>query len=168
VLNIVSGGSNDANGVPTVMVFSQIPEQTAPSGHGIVVKSPDSSIAFNSNLKHLLPNNVLSYTSSVFVPLNVGGGTTQIFAQYNINSTQSIPNCPTNPAFFYKSSISDLFFTSSFAFNAYKPATLVGRINGTTFESCCAQNRYTTVRDTQYTMPRGNEPVIIIDANKYL
>jgi hypothetical protein len=102
--------------------------------------------------------------------MNVGGGgAIQYSSQYNINSIAAIPNCPAIPAFFYKSSVSDIFLvTSGYGLSSNKPATLVGRINGTNFESCCAQSRYTIVRNLQYTMPRGNEPVIIIDANKYL
>jgi hypothetical protein len=169
VLNIVSAGANNASGVPDVMVFSKLPINVSPIGHGIVVKTADQNIAFASDRKHLLPNQVLTYTSPACQNTNVNRGSgsqPQYYCVYS-PSSQTLTNLPANAAFFFKNDISDFSFHASFYFASYRANCLVGRIANGRFESSVALHgrNQTTF---SYTMPRGNEPVIIIDANKYL
>lgn len=168
VLNIVSAGSNDANGVPDVMVFSKYPVNTTPSGNGLVVKDTDGNIAFNSNNKHLLPSEVLSYTSPACNLQDINPSSSNQYLCVYSPSSQTINNLPTNPAFFYKNDLSDLAFYDSYITNTYTVNALVGRIVGNSFQSSVAVNVRSFVRNTPYAMTRGNEPVIIIDASKYL
>lgn len=168
LVNVVSGSSNDANGMPDIMVFSKLPSNTIPTGVGVIVKNANSEISFDSNKKHLIPTHVLSYTSATCVPINVGGGgATQYYCSYAPIS-QPITGLPASPAFFYKNDISDFAYEYTYIGNAYTINCVVGRISGSNFESSVARRPFGSVRDLSYTMSRGNEPIIIIDAAKYL
>jgi len=168
VLNIASEGSNDASGVPDVMVFSKYPASDTPAGSGLVVRDSSSRVAFNSNRKHLLPASVLSYTSPTCNLQDINPTSSNQYICVYSPSSQPIPVVPANAAFFYKNDLSDLAFYDNYITNTYMVSALIGRINGSNFESTVAVNSRSFVRNTPYAMPRGNEPVIIIDASKYL
>lgn len=169
VLNICNSRSNDVAGQPRVIVFSSLPPNESPSGYGMYIKASQPSAyagrtAFNSNYKHLLPNQVFSYSTSN-VKTVVFPNTTETFTVTSYTSTQLLSNIPSLPAFFYQQDISDITNARGSLRNVN---TAIGRIRGSYFESTVMQINYAKTADVYYTKSRGSEPLIIIDASKYL
>ena len=169
-VNVSNGRANTIAGQPRVMVFASIPPNDTPTGYGLVLKAGDESplvsdsIAFSSNLKHLIPTHLLNYSSSTVVRYTFPNSGGQQKSLVSYNSRQLLSNLPTTSAFFYLGGVFDILY-NGFVLEAH---TMVGRLNGNYFESsvCIYPGAYSGAYN--FSQTRGNEPVIIIDASKYL
>ena len=167
-VNICNGLSMTDAAQPKILVFASYPEQTTPTGYGLTVKGADGTIAFNSNLKHLVVSTAISYTTSVCVNQSMGGSSTNHSPAISYNSVTSIPNLPSSPAFLYQTGFTDFPFNDSFfGTTTYYMASAVGRINGTNFESSCGFGSPGTTY-ANAVLPRIPNAVLFIDSSKYL
>lgn len=164
-VNICNGYAMTAASQPKILVFASIPEATAPTGYGLVVKTGSGSIAFNSNLKHLVASAGISYPTSTLINAKFGGSATNYYPMISYNSSVTILNLPTTPAFFYQTGFTDFPYNGSG--NGYYYASAVGRINGSNFESSCGFGGG-GITNVGASIPRTPNPVIFIDSSKYI
>lgn len=150
---------------PQIIVFAQgVPEFEA-TGHGLRVLKDDSTVAFDSNQKHL----VLASVIQAAAPICSGSVPGLETCNYKNTTITPIPNCPATPAFSYVANSQKKKYSGSSSFGSSWFYAPVADIQNNNLVASFGFFYYLVGSggNSQWSQADTPQLVLVIDASKY-